>query len=119
MTAIVGAIAKAVLPVVLKRAIEKATDRDTADKIERVIAEDPVVVNELSAERPYQSRVAVGSVVAALGVVIPTVAKLLGYEVEGDSIVEFINAAVVLWGACYALYGRFRSGLKPLFAGRG
>ena len=108
-----------VLPSVIKAVIARATDKSTADHIERAIAADPVAVNELSAEKPYQSRVAIGSVVSAIGVVLPTVARFVGWDIDGNAILEFLNAAVVLWGAGYALYGRFRSGLAPLFSSGG
>jgi hypothetical protein len=101
------------------RALDKARP-PTPQAIEAVakeIAADPVLRNELNAEAPYQSRVAVGSVVAALGVVIPPLAGLLGWSVDGSAIVAFLSSLVTLAGAAYALYGRFRTGLKPLFAG--
>ena len=88
----------------------------TIEAVATEIAADPVLKNELNAEAPYQSRVAVGSVVAALGVVLPPVAGLLGWSINGSAVVEFISSVVTLSGAAYVLYGRFRSGLKPLFA---
>lgn len=112
----IGAVAVAVLPTVVKAVIERATDRKTAEKIERAVAAEPRAVNELSAEKPYQSRVVVGSVVSALGIVVPTLAKLFGYDVDGKALVEFGSAVVTLWGAGYALYGRLRGGLAPLFS---
>jgi hypothetical protein len=99
------------------RALDKASppSRQAIEAVTKEIAADPVLKNELNAEAPYQSRVAVGSVVAALGVVIPPLARLLGWSVDGSVVVEFISSAVTLSGAAYALYGRFKSGLKPLF----
>jgi len=114
--AVAGLVVKTVIPMVVKAAIERTTDKATADKIEAAVAADPVAVNELSAESPYQSRVAVGSVVSALGIVIPMIAKILGYDVDGSYIVEVGAAVVTLWGAGYALYGRFRIGLAPLWS---
>ena len=117
MAMIFGAVAKAVLPMVVKAAIEKATDKQTAAKIEAVVAADPKAVNELSAEPIYQSRVVLGSVVSALGVVVPLVAKVVGYDVDGSYVVEVGCAVLTLWGAGYALYGRlWTGGLKPLFS---
>lgn len=102
---------------VASRALDKK-NRVSPQAIEAVakeIAADPVLKNELNAEAPYQSRVAIGSVIAALGVVIPPLAGLLGWKVDGNAIVAFGSSIVTLAGAGYALYGRFRSGLKPLF----
>jgi hypothetical protein len=58
--------------------------------------------------------VAVGSFVAALGVIVPQLGQLFGFD--GGYVMEVITAAVTLGGAVYALYGRFASGLKPLFS---
>jgi hypothetical protein len=103
---------------IASRSLGKASQPapQTIEAVAKEIAADPVLKNELNAEPPYQSRVAVGSVVAALGVVVPPLAGLLGWSVDGSAIVEFISSVVTLSGAAYALYGRFRVGLKPLFA---
>ena len=108
-------LAKTVLPVIVKAAIERATDRNTADRIEATIAADPKVVNELSAEAPYQSRVAVGAVVGALGVLVPIVSPVFGVETSTERVLEVGGAIMTLAGAGYTLYGRFASGLAPLF----
>ena len=118
MTFMATAAAKIIIPAVIKAIIAKQTSHAVADEIERAVAADPVAVNELSAEAPYQSRVAVGSVVAAIGIVIPTLARLFGYDLDSNSIVQFLNALLILWGASYSLYGRFASGLAPLFSKR-
>jgi hypothetical protein len=104
---------------VASRALDKAEppSRQTVDAVANEIAADPVLRNELNGEAPYQSRVALGSVIAALGVVIPPAAALIGWTVKGNAIVEFLSSVVTLAGAGYALYGRFKSGLRPLFAG--
>jgi hypothetical protein len=94
----------------------RALSSEAVGEMARAIANDPVLKNEVNAEQPYQSRVAVGSVVAALGVVLPPLAALLGWTIDGSSIVAFGSGMVTLAGAGYALYGRFKSGLKPLFA---
>jgi hypothetical protein len=86
------------------------------EEMAKAIKADPVLKNELSLERPYQSRVAIGSVVAALGVVVPLLAKLLGWDVDSSYVVQVLEAVLTLGGALYALYGRFASGLAPLFA---
>lgn len=123
-------MAKAVLPAALGGALRSAiaeaihhqpsatTGAIAGDVIRRLEA-NPVVVNEVNAEAPYQSRVGVGATVAALGVIVPMLGNLFGFD--GGYVVEVISAALTLWGAIYALYGRFASGLKPLqwgFIGR-
>ena len=112
-----------ILAEVAMKVAAKALDRKGADmapkaveEMARAIADDPVLKNEVNAEAPYQSRVAIGSVVAALGVVLPALADLLGWSLDGNKIVEFSSGVVTLAGAGFALYGRFKSGLKPLFA---
>jgi len=114
--AVLPMVVKAVLPMVVKAAIAREAGLAAANRIEADVAADPKAVNELSAEKPYQSRVAVGSVVSALGIIVPMIAKTLGYDVDGAYIVEVGAALVTLWGAGYALYGRFKSGLAPLFS---
>lgn len=98
-----------------------ALSEDDIATIARVVAErviqNPVMANELNAEKPYQSRVAVGSVTAALGVLAPIALNVLGIDTDASRVTEVIGAAVTLWGAGFALWGRFKSGLKPLFGG--
>ena len=116
MAFIAGTAAKIIIPAVIKAIIAKNTSPKVADEIERAVAADPVAVNEMSGEAPYQSRVAVGSVVSAVGIVVPTVARMVGYDIDGNEIMQFLNALLILWGAGYALYGRFWVGLAPLFS---
>jgi hypothetical protein len=73
------------------------------EAVEAAVMADPVLKNALSAEPPYQSRVVWGSTVAALGVVIPPLAGLFGFNVSGSAIVEFGSALVTLAGAGFAL----------------
>lgn len=124
-----GAVVGAVLPTILAGAIEGAvrgavqqatgstsgTDTIAKDVVKR-LEQNPAVVNQVNAEAPYQSRVAVGSVVSALGVIIPVLGRLAGWDIDGNYVVEVITAAMTLGGALYALYGRFVPGLKPLFS---
>lgn len=122
-----GAVAGAVLPSILAGAIEgavkgalqkapTASPDAIAGTVVKDLAANPVVVNEVSAEKPYQSRVAVGSAVSALGVIIPALGKLFGWDIDGNYVVDVITSAMTLGGALYALYGRFAPGLKPLFS---
>jgi len=107
------------LPAILAAALAKQVGRAVAEKVVAEVTADPVVKNEMNAEPWWQSRVAIGSIVAALGVVAPPVLSLFGVNVSADRIVEIGTALVTLGGALFALYGRLRSGLKPLFAGKG
>ena len=107
------------LPAILMAALAKHVGQAVAEKVVAQVTTDPVVKNEMNAEPWWQSRVAIGSIVAALGVVAPPVLSLFGVNVSADRIVEIGTALVTLGGALFALYGRLRSGLKPLFSGKG
>ncbi len=115
-----GAIKSAIVNAVGVQLGSPASERDAiADRALGYIAGNPVAINELNAEAPYQSRVAVGSVVSALGVIVPMLGNLLGFD--GGYVMQVIGALITLYGAGFALYGRFKSGLKPLqwgFIGR-
>jgi hypothetical protein len=116
--AILPAIVTSAVSAAVTRALKSGADTAQPGRIAATVtaelAKDPVFVNEVSAEAPYQSRVAVGSVVSALGVIVPMLGNVFGFD--GGYVVEVIGAAVTLGGALYALYGRFASGLKPLFS---
>lgn len=117
--AVIGAVAKAAIPAVIREVIERTTDKATAERVIGEMATDPKAINELSAEKPYQSRVAVGSTMslaAALAILTPIVAGWLGYDIDGGRVLEVLTAAGVVFGAGYALYGRFKTGLVPLFS---
>lgn len=121
LAAILGPIiARTAADVIAKKLGSQKAPPAVADDIAKAVLEqvkaDPVMKNEMNEEKPYQSRVALGAVVAALGVVVPVVGKVFGWTITGDQIVEFGSAVITLGGAGYALYGRFASGLKPLFS---
>lgn len=82
------------------------------------VTADPVIRNEISAEPWWQSRVALGSIVAALGIVLPPALGLLGIDLSETEFLRYADAVVTLAGALYAFYGRLASGLKPLFSRR-
>ena len=120
---IAGVLLKVAGPIIAAKIGQRLSQREAEDMTVTVVKEivdqvtaDPVVKNEMNAEQPYQSRVAWGSVIAALGVLIPLVANVFGYDVDQARIVEIGSALVTIGGAGYALYGRFKSGLKPLFS---
>lgn len=124
-----GAVVGAVLPTILAGAIEGAvrgavqqatgstsgTDTIAKDVVKR-LEQNPAVVNQVNAEAPYQSRVVVGTTAAALAIIIPQVLKPFGIDVDAGQVGEVLQSVIVLWGVGYALYGRLKGGLKPLFS---
>lgn len=116
---IAGAVRAAVGQVLARKLGKDVADAITAEAtkeiVDRVVT-DPVVKNEMNAESPAQSRVVWGSVIAALGVIVPLAARVFGFDISADQIVEVGGALLTLAGAAYALYGRLKSGLKPLFS---
>jgi uncharacterized membrane protein len=132
---IVGMAGKLILGKVVQTAVAKAVEKvgndktvpemkkaDVAPVATAVIEElqkDQTFINATNSEAPIQSRVAWGSVIAALGVLVPLVGKVFGFEVSADRIMEIGGAVITLSGAGFALYGRFMPGLKPLFSKKG
>ena len=112
------------------RAVEKVADDQSIPGVRRAdavpvatavidaLAQDKTFVNATNSEPAYQSRVAWGAVIAALGVAVPPLAKLLGFEVNAADIVTYGGAIITLGGAAFVLYGRFAKGLRPLFSGK-
>jgi len=99
--------------------------------VKEVIASDPVLKNELNAEQPIQSRVLWGSFVAGLASLPPAiigflpVLTALGVLDEGqasilrdgiNSTVQGVAGLAAIGGVGYAIYGRLKSGLRPLFS---
>lgn len=116
---IAGAVKIAVGQVLAAKLGKKVADQVTAEAVKEIVEKvsaDPVVKNEVNAEAWWQSRVAWGSIVAALGVVLPPLLSLFGLEAKESEILRYGDAILTLGGALYALYGRFAGGLKPLFA---
>lgn len=126
--AIFGQIANVVMGAINSRGM--ATDRGTVtspagtttkEEVVDALANNPVVVNQLNAEEPVQSRVAWGSVIATAGSTIAGVTAMgsaMGWLTpdEGAAITGGVTGLVGAAGALYALYGRFATGLKPLFS---
>lgn len=119
------AVAKAVEKVAESPAIPQVNRSDAVPVAKAVIealGKDPQFVNATNSERPIQSRVVLGSsatIVGALGILVPIAAQAVGIKVDTPRVVEVLSAVLVLWGPCYALYGRLKSGLKPLFSRKG
>ena len=120
-----GAVMKIAAPLIVAKLAGKVSKKEaddiaaqTVQAIVTQVTADPVLKNEMNAEPWWQSRVALGSIIAAIGVLLPTVLRLFGIEANEGEILRHIDAIVTLAGALYALYGRLASGLKPLFSGR-
>lgn len=121
-----GVVMKVAAPLIVSKLAGKVSkaeaDNIAAQTVQEIVAKvtaDPVLRNEISAEPWWQSRVALGSIVAAIGVLLPTILRVLGIEASEGDIVRHLDAIVTLAGALYALYGRLATGLKPLFSRKG
>jgi len=95
------------------------------------IQSDPVLKNELNAEKPIQSRVLWGNFFAGVGA-LPTaiigflpVLVALGILEPGqaaevrdgiNATVQGVGGLVAIGGVVYSVYGRLKSGLAPLFS---
>ncbi len=118
-----GVVMKIAAPLIVQKLAGKVSKKEADDIAAQTVQEivtqvtaDPVVKNAISAEPWYQSRVALGSIVAAVGVLLPTVLGLFGIKADEGDILRHLDAVLTLAGALYALYGRLSSGLKPLFS---
>lgn len=109
-------MAQQVVPFALRKLIEKVAGRDAADEIERAAEKDPEVKNDLSAEKPIQSRVVVGSSaagIASFGIVMQQIGTY-GFDLPSYDWAIFGPALAGVYASGYALYGRLKGGLKPL-----
>lgn len=126
------------LPAILMAALAKHVGQAVAEKVVAQVATDPVVKNEMNAEKPWQSRIAVGASLVLAGelpsvdvlggaidtLLVPAVGfvNLFGAHLAPPTpgiVTSYLSAAMVVGGAGYVFYGRFVSGLKPLFSGKG
>lgn len=83
--------------------------------VEQAIRQDQVLVNQVNAEAPYQSRVTIGNVLAAVGLV----GSLFGFAIAPEDLEATSNgvsAIITAGGIAYSLYGRWWPRLKPLFS---
>lgn len=123
--AIKTAVAKALadkLGDAARKAIAPTVTAAIVEDVVSTVTMDPVVKNEMNAEAPWQSRVGVGGAggfIGGLGVLVPITASWLGYDIAPSRVVEIGFAVLAVAGPLYSLYGRFKSGLKPLFSGKG
>jgi len=80
------------------------------------VQSDPKLQNATNQEHPVQSRVVVGSTLALVGGAFLGAAQLVEMFRSGSIDVEMAGGALAaILGAGFALYGRLRSGLAPLF----
>lgn len=92
-----------------------------------VLEQDPVLKNELNAEKPVQSRILWGNSIATIGTFLAGILPLfvaLGLITQEESqqildgwavIGQAIGVVLAFGGLAYSFYGRLASGLKPLF----
>ena len=93
--------------------VENRNAPAVADAIAREVA--PVIRNATNAEPLHQSRVFLGSMSALIGAAIVIVDQLTKRQIDP---VTLGPAIAVILGAGLSLYGRLRTGLKPLFSRR-
>lgn len=97
------------------KGLNKKNDDEIAQDIVQAILNDPVAKNQLNLEKPTQSRVGIGATVAAIAVVIPPILNyVFGININEAEVLKYADNLLILWGAVYALYGRFWPNLKPL-----
>lgn len=129
-----GMAGKAVLGAVIKKSLEKAVDKAAEvravpinNKAEEhlvttelisALEKDPVFINATNSEPWYQSGVAWGQVVVALGVIVPVAAKVIGFDISTEEVVSLGGAIITVAGMIYTLYRRFWPGLKPIGEGK-
>lgn len=119
LPAIIGSILVPVLVEGVKAALDRGLSPKQAaqEAADRAIS-DPAIQNQMNAEKPYQSRVVVGS----SGALLPAIGYLIwafsshGFDLAAYDPSSTFMAVMTVAGAGYALFGRLRSGLKPLFS---
>jgi hypothetical protein len=118
-TVLTGAIEAAVTGAIGAKATKPdAVNADAvAAEVVKRLGQNQLVVNEVSAEKPIQSRVVVGSTIALIGAFFTAAGSLWAMVKSGDVNIELASVQIAtMWGAGYALYGRLASGLTPLFS---
>lgn len=88
-----------------------------ATEVTRQVVTNPVLINQMNAEPPIQSRVVVGTTVGMIGAFFVAGDHLWSMWQSGNVDVAVATAELAtLWGLGFALYGRLKNGLKPLFS---
>lgn len=123
---VIGKVIEAALPAIIDRVRRdpKATAKDILPAVVHVAKQaasnDPTVVNAMNGEKPHQSRVVMGSLLALIGGGFMGAAQLYAMFEAGSFDPEMAGASLAaILGAGWALYGRLKSGLKPLFSRKG
>lgn len=138
-----GVVMKIAAPLIVQKLAGKVSKKEADDISAQVVQEivtqvtaDPVLKNEMNAEEPWQSRVAAGAsavlagqamvqiepVGEAFDILAPIAVwaiNLFGADLQPPPpgyVGRVLGACVTLWGAGYVFYGRFTSGLRPLFS---
>lgn len=117
-----AAIAGALTGVAGRFGLAPAAVPAMADAVVETVGRDPRIANAVNAEHPAQSRVVLGSSLALLGGLFTGAADLYAMARSGAFDPDRAGASLaIVLGAAYALYGRLRGGLAPLFwrLGRG
>jgi hypothetical protein len=113
------------LPKLLDVVFDKLREKDvpvTREELRPVVAKalneagtDPVVENETNQEPWYKSRVKLGLLLAGVTYIL----QFFGFELPTEfaqSVVDTVLQGGTLVGIVVALWGRFSTGLKPLFS---
>lgn len=105
----VGAVADKVGTVALNQTkLEKA--------VEARIASDPRLKNDLNAEPLWASRTATGSVMAAIGVLLPYILPLIGIDIGSEEVMAILQAVAVIGFSGYAFAGRALNWSAPMWS---
>lgn len=113
---ILNAIEKAVANRLLKDDVPVNDNKVSEVAVKAAAAAEPIVTNAMNAEQPWQSRVIVGSSIAGLA----AIKALLDMWQSGQFDVNTGSTAIAtILGIAFALYGRLRSGLRPMFTKKG
>lgn len=97
--------------------LSAADKREIAAEVVEIVQTNPVVKNEVNAEAPVQSRVGWGGMTAFLSSLGIVMVQLTSNPFMQYDWAILMPALAGVWGGFYALYGRFATGLKPLFSG--
>lgn len=118
-----GVVMKVAAPLIVQKLAGKVSKKEaddiaaqTVQQIVTQVAADPVLKNEMNAEPLRQSRIMWGAVIAAFGVLLPPLLRLFGLDISAEEIVSYGGALVTIGGLVYVVYGRVKSGLRPLFS---
>lgn len=117
MAPIIGMLAKVAVGAVADKVGVVAINQAKLEKaVEARIANDPALKNDLNAEPLWQSRTATGSVLAAVGVLLPYILPALGIDLGSEEAMAIIQAVAVIGSAGYAFAGRALNWSAPMWS---